>query len=52
LFSLFYVNDLPGIINDISKPTIFADDINIIFTHTNLTDFRDETDIVIEKISN
>ena len=44
-------NDLPGVINDISTPTIFADDTNIIFTHSNLTDFKDEINIVIEKIS-
>ena len=51
LFFLLYINDLPGIINDISKPTIFADDTNIIFTHSNLTYFKDEINIVIEKIS-
>jgi hypothetical protein len=51
LFFLLYINDLPGIINDISKPTIFADDTNIIFTHSNLTDFKDEINIVIEKIN-
>jgi len=44
-------NDLPGVINDISTPTIFADDTNIIFTHSNLTDFKNEINIVIEKIS-
>jgi len=37
LFFLLYINDLPGVINDISKPTIFADDTNIILTHSNLT---------------
>jgi hypothetical protein len=51
LFFLLYFNDLPGIINNISKPTIFADDTNIIFTHSNYTDFKDEINIVIEKIS-
>jgi hypothetical protein len=34
LFFLLYINDLPSIINDISKPTIFADDTNINFTHS------------------
>ena len=34
LFFLHYINDLPGIINDISKPTIFADDTNIISSHS------------------
>ena len=51
LFFHLYINDLPGTTNDISKPTIFADDTNIIFTHSNLTDFKDEINIVIEKIS-
>ena len=51
LFFLFYINDLPGVINDISKPIIFADDINIIITHSNLTYFKEEVNIVVEKIS-
>jgi len=29
LFFLLYINDLPGTINNTSKPTIFADDTNI-----------------------
>jgi hypothetical protein len=37
LFFLFYINDLPGVNNDISKSTIFVDDTNIIITHSNLT---------------
>ena len=52
LFFLLYINDLPGIINDISKPPIFADDTNIIFTHPNLIAFKEEINIVVEKISN
>jgi len=36
LFFLLYINDLPDIINYISKPTIFADDTNIIITHTHI----------------
>ena len=51
LFFLLDINDLLVIINDTSKPTIFADDTNIIFTPSNLTDFKDEINIVIEKIS-
>jgi hypothetical protein len=35
-----------------SKPTIFAYDTNIIVTHSNLTDIKDQINIVIEKISN
>ena len=54
LFFLLYINDLPGIINDmhISKPTIFADDTNIIITHPKISAFKEEINTVIEKISN
>jgi len=45
LFFLLYINDLPGIINNISKPTIFTDDTNIIFTHSNLSNFKDEINL-------
>jgi hypothetical protein len=51
LFFLLYINDLRGIKNNISKPTIFADNTNIIFTHSNYTDFKNYINIVIEKIS-
>ena len=51
LFFLLYIKDLPGIINDISKPTIFVDYTNLIFTHSNVTDFKYEINIVTEKIS-
>jgi hypothetical protein len=44
LFFLLYINDLPGIIRDISKPTIFADDTSIIFTHSNYINFKNEID--------
>jgi hypothetical protein len=49
---LLYINDLPGIINDISKPTIFANDTNLIITHSNFTYFKEQINIVVEKISN
>ena len=52
LFFLLYINDLTEIINDVSKPTIFADDTNIIFTHSNLIAFKEEINIVVEKRSN
>jgi hypothetical protein len=35
LFLLIYINDLPGMINQISSPTLFADDTNIICVHHN-----------------
>ena len=49
LYFLLDINDLPDIINDISKPTIFVDDTNIIITHYY---FKEEINIVVEKISN
>jgi len=52
IFFLLYINDLLGKISYISKPTIFVNDTNIFFTHSNLTDFKDQINIVIEKISN
>jgi hypothetical protein len=32
LFLLLYINDLPAIINYVSKPTLFVDDISLILT--------------------
>jgi len=53
LFFLFiYINDLPGSINNLSKPTLFTDDTNIIFTHPNLSEFKVNSNIVFEKITN
>jgi hypothetical protein len=40
LFFLIYINDLPGSINHISSPTLFADDTNIICTHHDLNSFN------------
>jgi len=42
LLFLLYINNLPGSINNLPKPTLFADDTNIIFTHPNLTKFKEE----------
>jgi len=46
------INDLPGSINNLSKPTLFADDTNIIFTHPNLLEFKENSNTVFEKIIN
>ena len=38
LLFLLYINDLPGFIrrsSQLSKPTLFADDASIIYTHSN-----------------
>jgi len=46
LFFLIYINDLPGTINQISSPTLFADDTNIICIHHDLNLFN----VTIEEI--
>ena len=50
LIFLLYINDLPGLINDISRPTVIADYTSIIFTHSNSLDLKHEIDAVMEKI--
>jgi len=52
LLFLLYINDLPGSINNLSKPTLFANDTNIIFTHPNPSEFKVNSNIVFEKITN
>jgi len=50
LLFLLYINDLPGSINNLSKPTLFADDTNIIFTHPNPMELEEGINKVFEKI--
>jgi hypothetical protein len=50
LLFLLYINDLPDLINSLSEPTLFADDTNIIFMHPDLTEFKEEINIVFEKL--
>jgi len=40
LFFLIYINDLPGTINQISSPTLLADDTNIICIYHDLNLFN------------
>jgi hypothetical protein len=53
LLFLLYINDLPGSVNklsDFSKLTLFADDSNIIFTHSNPTEFEEEINKLFDKV--
>jgi hypothetical protein len=50
LFFLLYINDLPAVINDISKPTLFADDINIILTTSDSMQLKENLNTVLGKI--
>jgi hypothetical protein len=39
LLFLLYINDLPDFVKNKSKPILFADNINIVVTHSNPRDF-------------
>jgi hypothetical protein len=51
LFFLIYINDLPGTINQISSPTLFADDTNIICVHHNPNSFNETIEEILLKIN-
>jgi hypothetical protein len=40
LLFLLYINDLTKIVGNNSKPVLFADDISLIVTHFNHTEFN------------
>jgi hypothetical protein len=48
LFFLVYINDLPGTINHICLPTLFADDTNTICTQTNYNKFKEEIETILQ----
>jgi hypothetical protein len=37
------MNELPQFVNNKSAPILFADDANILFTHSNTTEFNSDT---------
>jgi hypothetical protein len=49
LFFLLYVNDFPAVIKYISKPTLFADDINLILTTSDSMQFKENLNIALGK---
>jgi hypothetical protein len=51
LFFLIYINALPGTISQISSPTLFADDTNIICVHHNPNTFKEKIVEIFLKIS-
>jgi hypothetical protein len=42
LYFFLHINDLPEIINNKSLTILFADDINILVSNSNLTDFLND----------
>jgi len=51
LFFLLYIKDLPDIINNISKSTLFADDTSIKFSNSDSTDHAKEFIMTFDKIN-
>ena len=51
IFFLIYINDLPGRVNQISSPTLFADDTNIICMHYDTNSLIVVIEEIIEKIN-
>ena len=50
LLFLLYMNHLPKCINDISIPILFADDTSILFTHSNIDEFKVNIQTVLDII--
>jgi len=51
LFFLLYINDLPNIIADPSKPVLFADDTGIIITNPSPSKFKEDINNIIDDIN-
>jgi hypothetical protein len=52
LLFLFYINDLPQEISNISKPILFADDTSILLSHSNFDNYNDTKHTVLESLNN
>ena len=50
LFCL-YINDLPAVINKKAIAVLFADNIRLLFTHTNFTEFHVNIETVLRNIN-
>ena len=51
LLFLFYINDLPNIVQYNSKPTLFADDTSLIFSNPNYLDFKTTINNVFSQLN-
>jgi len=51
LFFLIYINDLPNIIADPSKPVLHADDTSIIITNPSPSKFKEYINNIIDNIN-
>jgi len=51
LFFLLYINDLPNISADPSKPVLFADDTSIIIANPSPSKFKEDINNIIDDIN-
>ena len=51
LFFMLYINDLPHVISNISKPTFFSDETSIIFSNSDSIGYASEFITVFDKIN-
>jgi hypothetical protein len=52
LFFLVYINDLPNVISDMSKPVLYADDTSIIISDKDSLNFKRKIHTVFDVINN
>jgi len=51
LFFLLYINDLPNIIVDLSKPVVFADNTSTIIANPSTSKFKADINNIIDNIN-
>jgi len=51
LLFLIFINDLPKFVNDKFVPILFADDTNILLSHSNPTNFNSNINTVFKILS-
>jgi hypothetical protein len=48
---LFYINDLPEVVNNNSKPVLFADDTSVIVSNPDLVNFKNDLTFSFEQLN-
>jgi hypothetical protein len=48
---LFYINDLPEVVNNNSKPVMFADDTSVIVINPDLVNFKNDLTFSFEQLN-